>query len=259
MYAEARTILGVSKKVDRRDKWANYFREGCTKEDVLKLIPGIKDDPKRLKSLDGSWRYWQKRNEISSSAKYNFGLFENSVKEAESSDRLQLAEAAESGNDEELSAVLKRTIPSSFGRLLRKDIKVYLSKDIFYASFGKTAFEESFPRNLKDTDIEVYKTLIENIKPLWDKLPESVNEKYKLLTPKMRKTSEENQILSILSTVFINRFDNIDKTTKDMLDNPGERADKINALQFIYLISKEKATRMLISYEQSPYAAANKA
>lgn len=252
MYSEARKILGISKDTPRIDKWVSYFREGATKQDVITLIPSVKTDPKRLKSLDSAWRYWQKRDE----GKYSFASFENSVKEAELKGRLQLAEAAESGTSEELSKVLKRSVPASFVRRLKKDIRLYLSKDIFYASFGAAAFRENFPQKLRNTDIKVYKTLID-VKPVWDSLPQSASEKYKLLASKIC-TTEENQILYILSTVFTNRFDNIDSCVKQILDSSAEHAEKVDRLQKIYLISRKKISKFITAYGKSPYAKATK-
>ena len=95
--------------------------------------------------------------------------------------------------------------------------------------------------------------------PAWDELPTSVHEKYKLLSTKMKLSCDEEKILRMISTVYTNRFDNLNKEIKDKLDSNNDDDEKICAIQQYFLISKAKASKMLSSYKQSPYAAANAA
>ena len=96
--------------------------------------------------------------------------------------------------------------------------------------------------------------------PAWDELPTSVHEKYKLLSTKMKLSCDEEKILRMISTVYTNRFDNLDKVIKDKLDDSSTNdIEKVCNIQQYFFISKAKASKMLLSYKQSPYAAANSA
>ena len=76
----------------------------------------------------------------------------------------------------------------------------------------------------------------------------------------MKISVDEEKILRMISTVFNKRFDNLDKAIKDKLDDTSTNdMEKICAIQQYFLISKAKASKMLSSYKQSPYAAANAA
>lgn len=258
MYKEARKLLGIYKPTERKYRWSNYFKEGLDMDGVIAMIPSIKSDKEKLKSLYNAWQYWQKNHTSTSisNTKYNFALYENAVKRA---DKLQLAKAIEKRLSTDLEKILDRNIPNTFFPLLKKDIKYYLSDNIFYVAFGWKAFAE-IPDNLKiSMDRNLYNILVQ-ISPLWDELPKSVHEKYKLLTTKMKLSCDEETILHMISTVFNNRFDNLDKTIKDKLDsNNDDDIEKICAIQQYFLISRAKASKMLSSYKQSPYAAANAA
>ena len=176
-------------------------------------------------------------------------------------DKLQLAEAIEKKASRNLEKVLARNIPNTFYPLLKKDIKYYLSNDIFYVAFGSKAFTEDFPNNLDkfSADPDLYKMLVE-MSPAWDELPTSVHEKYKLLSTKMKLSCEEEKILRMIYTVYTNRFDNLDKAIKDKLDDTSTNdMEKVCDIQQYFSISKAKASKMLLSYKQSPYAAMNAA
>ena len=260
MYQEARNLLGRFKPTEHKYRWSNYFKSGANIDDVMDAFPSIKNDKKKLASLLAAWNYWQKNHSSNSisNVKYNFALYENAVKRA---DKLQLAQAIEKRSATDLEKVLDRNIPSTFYPLLKKDIKYYLASDIFYVAFGAKAFAPKFPNNLNriSTDRNLYNILVQ-ISPLWDELPKSVHEKYKLLSTRMKISVDEEKILRMISTVFNNRFDNLDKAIKDKLDDTSTNdMEKVCDIQQYFSISKAKASKMLLSYKQSPYAAANSA
>ena len=260
MYQEARNLLGRFKPTEHKYRWSNYFKSGANIDDVMDAFPSIKNDKKKLASLLAAWNYWQKNHSSNSisNVKYNFALYENAVKRA---DKLQLAQAIEKRSATDLEKVLDRNIPSTFYPLLKKDIKYYLASDIFYVAFGAKAFAPKFPNNLNriSTDRNLYNILVQ-ISPLWDELPKSVHEKYKLLSTRMKISVDEEKILRMISTVFNNRFDNLDKAIKDKLDDTSTNdMEKVCDIQQYFSISKAKSSKMLLSYKQSPYAAANAA
>ena len=260
MYKEARNLLGISKTIERKYRWSNYFKQGVDIDGVIAMIPSISSDKKKLKSLYNSWHYWQKNHSSTSisNTKYNFALYENAVKRA---DKLQLAKAIEKRLATDLEKVLDRNIPNTFYPLLKKDIKYYLSDNIFYVAFGAKAFTEDFPNNLDkfSADPDLYKIVLQ-MYPAWDELPTSVHEKYKLLSTKMKLSCDEEKILHMISTVYTNRFDNLDKVIKNKLDDSSTNdIEKVCNIQQYFFISKAKASKMLLSYKQSPYAAMNAA